>query len=75
MSVGHMECVSDRDFKRISDVVHQHCGINLHDGKQELVQARLTKLLRHSQYDSLTDYLDHVLGNQDGDDFSISLTP
>ena len=64
------ELISPRNLKRISDAVYQHCGINLHDGKQELVQARLTKLLRHSHFDSLTDYLDHVLANQDGDDFS-----
>ena len=64
------ELISPRNLKRISDAVYQHCGINLHDGKQELVQARLTKLLRHSQYDSLTDYLDRVLTNPDSDDFS-----
>jgi chemotaxis protein methyltransferase CheR len=64
------DLISPRDLKRISDAVYAHCGINLHEGKQELVQARLTKLLRHSPYESLTEYLDAVLANQEGPDFS-----
>jgi len=59
-----------RDLRRITDAVYQHCGINLHEGKNELVQARLTKLLRHSSFESLGEYLDHVLAHQDGAEFS-----
>ena len=70
MPVRDLECVQERDFRRISDVVHRHCGINLHDGKEELVRARLAKLLRHTRFESVTEYLDHVLRHQHGDDFS-----
>jgi len=64
------DLLSPRDLRRISDAVYQHCGINLHEGKQELVQARLTKILRHSEFQSLPEYLDHVLAHLDGPDFS-----
>ncbi len=62
--------LSTHDLKRITDAVYAHCGINLHEGKQELVQARLAKLLRHSPFESLTDYLDQALADKDGSDFS-----
>ena len=32
--------LSERDFRRVSEIVHAHCGINLHDGKKELVPGR-----------------------------------
>src|ERR1035437_9862930 len=70
MPVCSLESMSERNLKRITDAVYEHCGINLHEGKQELVQARLTKLLRHSRFESLTEYLDHVLAHQEGPDFS-----
>lgn len=36
----------DRYFSRISELVYENCGINLHEGKKELVRARLGKRLR-----------------------------
>jgi len=38
--------LSDRNFKRFSQMVFQNCGINLHNGKKELVRSRLGKRLR-----------------------------
>ncbi|HUO07007.1 MAG TPA: protein-glutamate O-methyltransferase [Phycisphaerae bacterium] len=54
--------VTARDFRRISEAMYAHCGINLHDGKEELVQARLAKLLRKSG-EKVSEYLDRVLEN------------
>jgi chemotaxis protein methyltransferase CheR len=62
--------LSPRDLKRIAEAVHQHCGINLHEGKQDLIHARLTKMLRHSRFGSFGELLDHVLADPDGADFS-----
>ncbi len=64
------EIFTPGELKRIAAAVYQHCGINLHEGKQELIQARLTKLLRRSSFASLSDYLDHALANPDSDEFS-----
>jgi chemotaxis protein methyltransferase CheR len=38
--------LSDSNFRRFSQLVYENCGINLHDGKKELVRARLGKRLR-----------------------------
>jgi chemotaxis protein methyltransferase CheR len=70
MLVLNKDMLSPRDLRRIAAVVHEHCGINLHDGKQELVQARLTKLLRHSRFRSIGEYLDYVLDRQDSPEFA-----
>jgi chemotaxis protein methyltransferase CheR len=64
-----MEVVSDACFARIADAVYRHCGISLHDGKRALVQARLTKLLRHKPFPNVTGYIDHVLANPGGPEF------
>jgi hypothetical protein len=42
--------LSEKEFRQISDLVYQHCGINLHDGKKELVQARLAKWIREGNF-------------------------
>ncbi|WP_408999326.1 CheR family methyltransferase [Syntrophus buswellii] len=52
--------LSDRDFERISQLVYSQCGINLHDGKKELVKARLGKRLREGNFRSFSDYYKHV---------------
>jgi chemotaxis protein methyltransferase CheR len=47
-------------FERISQLVHQMTGINLHPGKQELVNARLTKRLRALRLKSFDAYVDYL---------------
>lgn len=49
--------ISERQFKRFSDLVYDECGINLHDGKKQLLQARLSKRLRSTGIDSVDEYL------------------
>jgi len=49
-------------FERISQLVYQLTGINLHAGKYELVRARLTKRLRAlglKSPDAYMEYLEH----------------
>jgi chemotaxis protein methyltransferase CheR len=70
MAVLSVDLLSQRNLGRISAAVYEHCGINLREGKEDLVRARLTKLLRHSRFQSVEEYLDHVLAHQDGDDFA-----
>ncbi|MGC4076097.1 MAG: protein-glutamate O-methyltransferase CheR [Rubrivivax sp.] len=52
--------LSDADFRRVSELVYKHCGINLHEGKRELVQGRLAKQLRIHKFSRVSEYLDHV---------------
>src|SRR6478672_4596424 len=62
--------VTEADFGRICEAVYRHCGINLRDGKQSLVHARLAKRLRASRFESLTEYLDQVLADAGGREFT-----
>lgn len=50
----------DRDFEKISRLVYEQCGINLHAGKKELVKARLGKRLREGNFNSFADYYRYV---------------
>lgn len=48
--------LKESDFQKISRLVYEQCGINLHDGKKELVKARLGKRLRRGNFSSFSDY-------------------
>jgi chemotaxis protein methyltransferase CheR len=63
----------EKDFRRIGDLIYQHCGINLHDGKKGLVQSRLAKLVRQSRFDSFTEYIDYISSDQGKDEFTIAI--
>ena len=63
--------LSERDFRKISSMVYEHCGIKLCDDKKELVRARLTKRLRLSNFNSFAQYMKHVLKDKTGKEFSL----
>jgi len=56
------------DFERISKLVYQHCGINLHDGKKELVKARLGKRLREGNFESFSEYYQFITTDEGTDE-------
>jgi chemotaxis protein methyltransferase CheR len=60
--------LKDSDFERISKLVYELCGINLHEGKKELVKARLGKRLREGNYKSFKDYCHYVTTNEGKDE-------
>jgi chemotaxis protein methyltransferase CheR len=70
MLLASEELVSERDFELISDLVYKHCGINLHDGKKELVQARIAKKMRVGGYQTASEYIEHVLADSTGERFA-----
>jgi chemotaxis protein methyltransferase CheR len=61
--------ISDEQLKRLADVVHAHCGIHLHTGKKELVQARLARRLRVLGDMTVDAYLGKLLNNPDDPEF------
>jgi len=63
--------LSESEFRKISDMVYTHCGINLHDGKKELVRARLAKRLRLGNFRTFPEYMRHVLEDKTGKEFSL----
>jgi len=62
--------LSDSDFRMISELVYRHCGINLHDGKKELVRARLAKRLRAENFSDFSEYIKYVSRDKTGKAFS-----
>jgi chemotaxis protein methyltransferase CheR len=71
-----LECIldelelSDDEFRQVSDLVYQHCGINLHDGKKELVRARLAKRLRTLHIKTFAEYIEYAIHDPTGDEFT-----
>ncbi len=59
--------ISDSEFEKFSDLVYRRAGINLHQGKKQLVQARLGKIIRHHGLSSFRDYYEEVLTDESGD--------
>jgi len=52
--------LTDRDFRRFSELVYAKCGINLHEGKKTLVRARLGKRLRQGGFKDFNTYYQFV---------------
>ncbi len=55
--------LTDRQFKKISDIIYSECGIVLKSGKEALVRARLTKRLRALKMGGVGQYLKYLLGD------------
>lgn len=56
--------LSEREFRQISQIVYGICGINLKNGKEALVRARLMKRLRALKMESFKEYIKFI--NTDG---------
>jgi len=55
------ECeLTAAQFARITDVLHEHAGIRMREGKEGLVRARLTKRLRKLGLSDFDAYLDFI---------------
>jgi chemotaxis protein methyltransferase CheR len=55
-----------RDFEQIRQLAYGTFGLDLKPGKEELVSARLRRLLRKGGFRSFQDYYRHVLADQTG---------
>jgi chemotaxis protein methyltransferase CheR len=60
--------LKDSDFAKISKLIYEQCGINLHEGKRELVRARLGKRLREGNFKSFSDYCRYVTTDEGTDE-------
>jgi chemotaxis protein methyltransferase CheR len=66
MAGGHGPELSDSDFFRFCQLVHQHAGIHLTSQKKELVRARLMKILRQRGLSTFRDYYDQLMQDTSG---------
>ena len=60
--------ISDHNFRRFSKLIHESCGINLHDGKKELVRARLGKRMREIGCSSFNKYFRIIQNDANGEE-------
>jgi len=61
----HFE-LSERDYVDFSNLIYDKCGIYLHKGKRELLRARLSKVLRQYNFESVRDYYKYLLRDASG---------
>src|ERR1700734_3398192 len=61
--------LAEADFERISNLVYRHCGINLHDGKKDLMRARIFKRLRTLGIGSAAEYINLMESDATGQEF------
>jgi chemotaxis protein methyltransferase CheR len=59
--------LTQREFEQIRRLAHEHFGLDLRNGKQELVAARLGKKIRRWGFRTFQEYYDHVLGDASGE--------
>jgi chemotaxis protein methyltransferase CheR len=52
--------ISDREYKQFCDFIYTHSGIRLHDGKKEMVKARVGKQVRAKKLSSFREYFELV---------------
>ncbi|MFP4509722.1 MAG: CheR family methyltransferase [Spirochaetota bacterium] len=57
MAIAHL---SEREFRRLAEFIEGNLGIRMPPTKKVMLESRLHKRLRILDYDSYTDYLDHV---------------
>jgi chemotaxis protein methyltransferase CheR len=55
-----------KEFDQIRELAYRTFGLDLKEGKQELVSARLRKLVRQAGHSSYQDYYRHVLNDRTG---------
>lgn len=60
--------ISDKDFKRFATLVYDKTGISLQDGKKQLIQSRLNKVLRKREIPSYSAYYDIVKNDASGEE-------
>lgn len=60
--------LSNRDLAFVMTLVYERAGIRLHEGKRELVAARLQKRLRALDLDSYEAYVEHLRNDRSGEE-------
>jgi chemotaxis protein methyltransferase CheR len=56
-------------FQRFSQLVYERCGINLHEGKKALLQARLNRRLRQTGIETYEEYFKYITAENNPAEF------
>ncbi len=60
--------ITDKDFKKFSDLIYRESGIHLKDEKKSLINSRLGKVLRQRNLNSYTDYYNLIVNDNTGNE-------
>ncbi|MDR2354325.1 MAG: protein-glutamate O-methyltransferase [Deltaproteobacteria bacterium] len=60
--------LTDNEYQIIANFVHKESGINLLDGKKELVRARLAKRINQLNFADFKSYFKYIMADQSGDE-------
>ena len=58
--------LSEKEYKQIRELAYARFGLDLREGKQQLVAARLGKKIRQGGFGSFADYYRHVTADASG---------
>ena len=61
--------LTSSEFKKIRSRIYDYCGINLHEGKEALVRARVMKRIRKVGLSSFTEYMSYMESDSSGAEF------
>ncbi|WP_343633529.1 CheR family methyltransferase [Roseateles sp.] len=61
-AIDHEFSFSRADFDRVRQLIYQHAGISLHEGKHAMVYSRLSRRLRDTGHKSFASYLQWLEG-------------
>src|SRR5271165_3096610 len=64
---AHAAKLKPSDFEKIARLAYGEFGLDLKHGKEELVSARLGKLIRCGSFATFASYYDHVVGDRTGE--------
>ena len=59
--------LNPREFEQIRKLAYRTFGLDLKSGKEELVSARLRKLVRNGGFRSFQDYYQHIVDDRTGE--------
>jgi chemotaxis protein methyltransferase CheR len=65
--------LTDRELRSIIEIVYEKSGITLHEGKRELVAARLQKRLRQLGMSTYKEYLARLSRDNSGEELTLML--
>jgi chemotaxis protein methyltransferase CheR len=65
--------LTDRELRSIIEIVYEKSGITLHEGKRELVAARLQKRLRQLGMSTYKEYLARLSRDNSGEELTLLL--
>jgi chemotaxis protein methyltransferase CheR len=60
--------LTDKEFLLFKKLVYDKCGINLHEGKKELVRSRLAKRLREHNFSRFEEYYEYLMADDTGNE-------